>query len=299
MRQQISFLIVAALALSGIANAGPHGIYPTRQQRELNHVLSVPRVPPKLLYYGGPVLANVKTYSIMWGGSVDSTTQKQIGGFLSATVNSTYMDWLKEYNTTIKSVDGRQGTNQKLGRGTYVKQITITPANTSVKLDDKDIQAEIEKQIDSGALPKPDGNTLFMIYFPPGISITIDTMASCMAFCAYHEGFVSQKYGNIFYGVMPDQGGACSLGCGFSPTPFDSLTEVSSHELIEATTDPFPTPKDKPAYPQAWNTTDGNEIGDLCAGNATNLTTQGLTYTLQAEFDNTTGKCTTASYKSP
>jgi hypothetical protein len=166
-------------------------------------------------------------------------------------------------------------------------------------LDDKDIQAELDAQIDAGKLAKADGDTLYMIYFPPGISITIEGSASCQAFCAYHEGFKSQKYGNVFYGVMPDLGGACSFGCGGAGTRFDTLTSVSSHELIEAVTDPFPTPGNSPAYPQAWNTTDGNEVGDLCAGNDTTLSTQGLTYNLQQEFDNATHACAPGPYHSP
>ena len=82
---------------------------------------------------------------------------------------------------------------------------------------------------------------------------------------AIHEGFTSKTLGNIFYGVMPDLGGACSFGCGFHMNQFDSASIISAHEMIEAVTDPFPTPGSNPAYPQAWNTTDGSEIGDVCA----------------------------------
>ena len=42
-----------------------------------------------------------------------------------------------------------------------------------------------------------------------------------------------------------------------------------------------------------------NEIGDLCADNNTQLTTQGLTYTLQQEFDNVAGACTPGPFQSP
>jgi hypothetical protein len=294
-----------ALVFSSAAQAAPHGILRTHQQNELLKKLGLvaslrdSTTTAKVAYYGGPVISNAKVYTVMWSNAVDATTQKQIGAFFNSAVNSTYMDWLKEYNTNVTAVDGRAGTNQKIGRGKYLGQFTINPANKNTTLDDKDIQAELDHQIDIGALPAPDDNTLFMTYFPPNFSITIDNMGSCSAFCAYHEGFKSAKHGNVFYGVMPDLGGACSFGCGPEASMFDNLTSVSSHELIEAVTDPFPTPGNTPAFPQAWNTTDGNEIGDLCADNNTQLTTQGLTYVLQQEFDNAANACAPGPYQSP
>ena len=298
-----SVVLFAVLASVFSANvfAAPHGMILTKQQRFLSQILRdrTDTAAAKVVYYGGPVLANVKVYSVFWGKSVDSSVTSQIGSFFSATVNSTYLDWMKEYDTNIKAVDGRQGTNQHVGRGSYAGEYTITPKNTSASLNDPDVQAEIEYQVSTGALPKPDDNSLFMVYFPPGISISIDGQASCQAFCAYHEGFVSKTYGNTFYGVMPDMGGACSLGCGFNPAPFANMTEVTSHELMEAISDPFPTPGSTPAYPQAWNTTDGNEIGDLCAGNDTQLTTPAGSFTLQQEFQNSIGGCAAGPYASP
>jgi hypothetical protein len=298
VNRRLALLAFALLGVSCLAQAAPH-VLPTIQQLELQKLVN-PHKPfdgEKVLYYGGPVISNVKAYTVMWGSSVDSTTQAQIGAWLAATVDSSYLDWLKEYNTNITAVDGRQGTNQSIGRGTYVGQVVITPANTSQSLDDTDIQAELDHQMDIGALPVPDGNTLFMIYFPPGVSITVDGQSSCSSFCAYHEGFTSKTHGNVFYGVMPDLGGACSFGCGFNGDALANLTDVSSHEMTESITDPFPTAGSTPAYPQAWNTSDGNEIGDLCAQTSTQLTTSsGATWTLQQEYDNLTQSCAPGPY---
>jgi len=292
--------VVSISVLSTLAQAAPHGMYPTFERQKLLRDLGIGanRAEKKLFYYGGPVLGNVEVYAIIWGASVNSDTQKKIGDYYTAVVNSTHMDWLSEYNTSVKGIDGRDGTNQAIGRGKFMGQIVITPTHTASDLEDKDIQAELDLQIANGVLPKPTANTLFMTYFPPGVSIKIDGQGSCSAFCAYHEGFESKTNGNVFYGVMPDMGGACSFGCGFN-SQFDTTTIVSSHEFIEAVTDPFPTPKDKPVFPQAWNTTDGNEIGDICAGTQTNLTTQGMTYMLQQEFDNKTASCAAGPYQSP
>lgn len=295
-----AWLVFGLLALSSFAQAAPRGIFPTRQfDRYLKTHFPHHRDAQGLVYYGGPVISNVKAYAVMWGNKVDATVQKQIGGMLTATVNSTHMDWLNEYNTNINSVSGQPGSNQKIGRGTFGGQIMINPTHTGNHLDDKDVQAEIGHQISIHALPVPDANTIYIVYFPPGISITNGGMTSCQAFCAYHEGFVANNKQSIFYAVMPDLGGSCSLGCGFGHSRFDEMTEVTAHELIEAVTDPFPTPGDKPAFPQAWNTTDGQEIGDLCAGKGTRLSTNGLTYILQQEYDNKTNSCAPGPYQSP
>src|SRR5262249_41764676 len=73
--------------------------------------------------------------------------------------------------------------------------------------------------------------------------------------------------------------------------PFENLTIVSSHEALEAVTDPFPTPGDKPAYPQAWNTNDGQEIADLCQSQSGTVTGHGLTSKVSGEWDNKSSSC--------
>jgi hypothetical protein len=308
MKKHITLAIALALATSFVSVAAPHGMYLTKQMRDLNKTLSMldatqshtnrENGPGSVMYYGGAVISHAKVYAVIWGTAVDADTQKQIADYFKATVDSTYMDWLTEYNTDIKAVDGRDGTNQTIGRGSFAGQIAITPANTATDLKDSQVQAELDGQINAGVLPKPDADTLFMVFFPPGVGIAFDdgSGASCSAFCAYHEDFVSKTNGNVFYGVMPDLGGACSFGCGFAGSKFNNLTDVTSHELIEAITDPFPTPGSQPAFPQAWNTTDGQEIGDLCSGNSGQLTAGDATYVLQQEFDNKAGSCTVATY---
>jgi hypothetical protein len=268
-------------------------------QKALNPAKAAQAGP--LNYYGGQVIGSVKVYAVMWGPNVKSSTVKDIGDYFAAITNSTQFDFLKEYNTNKVAMDGRQGTNQTINRGKFMQLYTITPTNTATALKDSEVAAELEAQIAAGNLPKNDDDSLYMTYFPPGVSIAFDdgSGASCQAFCAYHEFHVSQTAGNLFYGVMPDLGGACAFGCGFHANPFDSLSIISAHELIEATTDPFPTPGSTPAYPQAWNDAQGSEIGDLCAFTENHLTTQGQTYLIQGEFDNATRACTVGPYQSP
>jgi hypothetical protein len=277
--------VLAALSLAVSASAAPHGMFYAKGARPK---IMRAQAGGGLQYYGGPVISHPKVYAVFWGGNVDSETQSKVGPFFSNILDSTYMDWLTEYNTTLTAVDGRKGTDQTLNRGTYAGALTITPINTSRSLSDADVQHELDAQIAAGKLPAATDDSLYMIYFPSGISISIDNSRSCSSFCAYHEGFKSAKSGaNVYYGVMP----VCGFGCDVAGSTFDSLSVVSSHECFEAITDPFPTPGDKPAYPQAWNDAGGQEIGDLCAQGNSTVTGHGLTSAVQWEYDNSIGGC--------
>ena len=241
-----------------------------------------------MLYYGGPVLPKIKVVSVIWGSDVSKATVKNIGPFLSGLVDSSFVDQLTQYSTNFATMNGHAGTHQTIARGTYAGQFTIAPSHKTTSLTDAAIQAELRAQIAGRHLPAPSQNTLYMVYFPSYITITTGKAVSCRDFGAYHSANPRTVGGNLFYGVMPD----CSLG-------FASETFVSSHEFAEALTDGIPTPGSHPAYPQAWNTSDGYEIADLCEGHRGTLAFGGKNYTVTQVFLNTTKACSTGSYHSP
>jgi len=139
-----------------------------------------------------------------WGDKVNPETKSKIGSFYENMLDSTYMDWLAEYDTNLVAVDGRQGTKQHIGRGTFNGAIEIQPTNGAASLTDENIQSELDGQIAARKLPPAGPNSLYMIYFPAGVSISIGKEKSCQSFCAYHEGFKSPRDGSpIYYGVMP------------------------------------------------------------------------------------------------
>ena len=78
------------------------------------------------------------------------------------------------------------------------------------------------------------------------------------------SGISSAKY--LYYGVIPDMTNyGCSSGCGSSSNPLDNLSSVSSHELVEAITDPaVGLAYSNNAYPLAWYEPTYGEISDIC-----------------------------------
>ena len=280
--------LLAATSFTARAEAPPAKAYhlyvPGRKP-----ILHPVQTTPTMLYFSGPVIAKIRVVSVMWTSAVNATVQSKIGGFYKAIVNSTFVDQLAQYDTNIVGVNGMQGTDQSIVRGSYAGKVVISPTNKSKTLSDGQVQTELLAQIQAGSLPKNNLNTLYMIYFPPGYTITLDGSKSCQSFGAYHFATsTTVAKSNVFYGVMPD--------CGYT---FDDTTIVSSHEYAEATTDAIPTPGSNPAYPQAWNDANGNEIGDLCEGTSGTLTAKKNTYLVQEIFLNSTNACGTGNFHSP
>jgi hypothetical protein len=285
-------LALGTLGLTAAAHAekvGAYHIMPTQAYLEKTGRVMPPLAKGDVKYYGGSVLAHAKVVSVIWGANVNPTTVAGIPDFSTALVNSTYVDQMSQYDTFLKAQDGRDGTQQHITRGEFLGQVQITPVNTKLSLTNDEVVKEMKHQIKAGFLPARDLDTLYMIYFPRNITISLDGIQSCRDFGAYHYAANDRKMkkSNIFYTVEPD--------CGFD---FNTITFIASHEFVEAVTDNIPTPGSNPAFPQAWNDVNGYEVGDLCGGSG-QLTAGSKKYTVTQYFLNTTGACSTGNYTSP
>ena len=68
--------------------------------------------------------------------------------------------------------------------------VTITQPTLSHSVTDAAIQKILQQQIKSNAsVPRPDANTLYFIYLPPGTAVVQGGPRSCQAFCGYHDTF--------------------------------------------------------------------------------------------------------------
>jgi|GEM_PF-4453249 len=230
----------------------------------------------QLQYYGGPLLPNVKVQLVYWNGSVQF--QDKLPGFYSYITQSPYFDWLNEYNAGGFSI----------GRGSYAGAFTDNASPATGQIEDADIRTELTSLISKNAVPQPDANTLYMFYFPPGLNIDMDGSGSCQVFCAYHNTYTNNGT-EINYGVIPDQGGSCAGGCGGNADQFNNETSVSSHEMIEAVTDPAVglVTGNTPQAPLGWYDANNGEIGDIC--NA--VQGQVGSYTVQRVWSNSRNLC--------
>jgi hypothetical protein len=258
-----------------------------------------------LTYRGGPIISNVQVIQVLYGSGsynpqVAGTSSPTMGNFFSDITSTGLISLMQQYNTNITG-----GTGQVFGNGTFAGLFQIIPsaANNGSTIDDSNIQAEILAQISAGHLPAPvidatgNPNTIYMVYFPPGKTITQGGSSSCVGggFCAYH-GTTSTLFNgkNVLYGVLPDMqaGSGCSTGCGTS-TVFGNYTSVTSHELVEAMTDAFVGIATVIGPPLAWYDATNGEIGDICNGQQASYVANGTTYTIQLEFSNAANNCVT------
>ncbi|KAJ3331563.1 hypothetical protein HDU76_002837 [Blyttiomyces sp. JEL0837] len=247
------------------------------------------RATAKLTYYGGPIIANVQVNPIVHG---NAAYQSDLVGFYQNAVNSTYWDMR---NLSIR-------TTKTLGRGTYGSAyVQPSPTSTTTSDDVNFIQPYLKNLVKTGVIT-PTANT-YVSYigtqFTLCLAITQGGYQSCSYFCAYHGTIdisslnVGTKY--LYFGVMPDQGGACAGGCSNTSSTFKNLCSVSSHEIVEATTDAAVGVATVVGSPLAWYDSTNGEIIDICnAQQATITGSNGITYTVQKEWSNKASACVAA-----
>jgi len=296
----------AALAQSGFSDAAMTSSS-SSQARPLHIVKIMPRVSAATIsapagahvtYYGGPVISNVQVIVVYWGSSISPTVQNNIPGFYSDVTNGPYLDLLAEYSTAGISFQGTT-TDEMIGRGSQVGVFSITPSVSGSQLDDSAIQTEIIAQIQAGNIPAPmtDAlgfvNTLYMVHFPLGITITEGGLKSCVpgGFCGYHGTF-ARLGKDIPYGVLPymGPGSSCYSSCGGS-TELENTTSVSSHELAESITDTGVGLAMSFGPPLAWYDVTNGEIADICNQESAYQTYNGHSWFVQSLFSNLQSNC--------
>ena len=226
-----------------------------------------PAPAPQLTYRNGPLLAAAEVYTIFWGSAWNTAPQTalmgQLNKFFDFILTSALIDQLKEYSVPSYTIAAGKRT------GTLV----VTSPTVGHSVTDSAIQHMIQNQIASNPkVPKPNKNTLYFVYMPPGVKVIQGGSASCTSFCGYHNDIAGQ----VFYAAMPYP--SCT-GCTGGLAPFDALTSTSSHELCEAITDAIPG--------QGWYDDTHGEIGDICAW----MTKKVGAYTVQLEWSNIQNKC--------
>jgi hypothetical protein len=249
------------------ASTGRHDpirIVPIRADASLT--VPAPTVAPNLTYRGGPLLTAVQIFTFFWGDGWQAQPQAglmpQIIQFFDYVVTSKLVDQLAEYSIAGSTI----------GRGANLGATPVA-ATLGKAVDDGAIQTLIQEEISSNAaVPQPTPNSLYVVFLPPGVAVSLGGGTSCTTLCGYH----SDINGQIFYAVVPYPD--CP-GCAGALSVLDALTSTASHELCEAITDPIPG--------QGWYDDNNGEIGDICAWQTRQLDA----YAVQLEWSNRAGRC--------
>lgn len=175
---------------------------------------------------GGGVLAKPNVVNVSFAGD---PLEGDIDTFASAMQGTSYWgDRTKEYGIAPLTVGAR------------IHDPTVWAATT----DDTAIQTWLTGQLagDAGVAagwPAPDANTVYVLYFPPGITVTMQgTGTSCVDFHGYHSNIALPGGQLVPYAVISR---CASIPEDTAATGIQYVSAVVSHEAIEAITDPFIT----------------------------------------------------------
>jgi hypothetical protein len=254
---------------------------------------------PAVFYHGGALLTHAQLSTVYYGqdwpnnfgNALDAAALDQ---FYKNILPSSYMSMLGEYGV---GKGGFVGHDVVSGGGSPAANTTVTEAG---------IQGMLSTELQSGRLPESTGSQLFMVYLPPNVKSQFDVTNSAYA---HHNSFqmwfthsvqtpigriVWQTLDNVYYGVVPHPTGNFTIsGLNF----FQQQTEVSSHELTEAVTDPRVWQDAAGWHGTGWHAGAvggnalGQEIGDLANLNYVTNFTFGFSlnptyYTVQKEWSN-------------
>jgi hypothetical protein len=189
------------------------------------------RCTPTVTYHGGLTLDHAYIQPVFYGAewSIWNAAHEQTAQLdyvLQDMTQSAWWDVLtKEYGITRPTL--------------LPGQILESSTNGIGWLDDTLIQKELE--------PYAVSNKLFVVFVEPGVAVSLSGSGanSQNSFAGYHY----TDYNGLYYAVIPYPGAVTPSPVAPDPEPnvqllrssiFDSLTDVTSHELAEAVTDSIP-----------------------------------------------------------
>ena len=222
-----------------------------------------------LVDHGGHQIPVAGFFAIYWNSTVANSAGSQnlpnlrteVQNFVGAFSSSPDYSIITQYGTTD------QISPMLVWAGDLVDS-----RSTQSSFSDSKVKSYIASLFTSG-LVAPDSHTIYGVYLPSGMKVTMQGGASCSAFCGYHGHFAYNGQ-DIKYAVFPyTDCRACSLP---GKAVADILTIVTSHEIREAVTDPDLN---------AWYDAAGYEADDKCAWhNLYQLKTGG--FWVQPEYSN-------------
>ena len=237
-----ALLLALAACSSDHHEAAPDAFVPPVDAPPPFQEASFGSAPQMVKVPGGDVLTAPKVVPIFFAN--DAAMQASVEDFLAQTAASSY--W------------GATTSEYGVGPLTILPTIvtTDTPPTTDTALATW-LAGHFNGQ--NGWPTAPDPQTIYSVFLPAGVVLHTSFGDSCQAFGAYHDEAMGTGT-SVVYALMP----RCT---GFGQD-LDELTVSTSHELIEAVTDPrvesTPAFGDLDPDHYIWAYTPGAEVGDMC-----------------------------------
>jgi hypothetical protein len=210
---------------------------------------------PKVINSGGRILASPKLYAVTFAND-DSVVTAKLTDFVERVGGTAYFSAnVSEY-----------------GVGPATAELPIALAERApATIDDSEIQSWLAAKLNAedAAFPLADAQTLFVLFYPAGTTVTVNSggqQQACVDFGGYHSSTtLDSAHGNavVPYAVVP----RCSV-TGIAD--LDVATSITSSQLLGAVTDPDPLNNPAWAFVDdnhlAWGLAiGGGETWSLCA----------------------------------
>lgn len=272
-------------------------------------------IPGQLVFHGGTVMQSNTVHAMYWfpsGYSVNSSWTSAVNSFFSNVAS----DSGKTSNVFSVTPQYGVGYNAHFAGGAIdTDPFPTSGCSAGVSgrpcLSEEQIFTELQAfakregwaadpdaVTGSNAQPAAHPTHLFVVYLPPNVADCFDDQSACSAnsanpyYCAYHTAWMDDAQTYV-WANMPwswDDPG-CQAGTYPNSLESDTAADVTSHEYIEALTDP---------YLDAWYDAGGYEIADKCQSSFGSTLTGGgdynqlihsARYWLQLEYSNKLGDC--------
>jgi hypothetical protein len=294
---------ISAVASNGTAKSHSVHIFHSRgHARPSASVSKAASASSNVTYHGGPVMAGTtNVYAIFWepaGSTVSTNYNTLIERYFGDVGGSPLYKISNQYTQT----GGTFPSNAVLADSL----VDTTSTYPESPLLDSDIQAEVA-HAQSVKGWSPGSNHIFFVFTGKDIGLCSDSShtectpevtnpPNTTPFCAYHYYFGTNPNYTIYaampYAASPSFNGLCTPGSSPNNDDADQAINVTSHEQMEAATDPYPS------LNPAWTDSSGNEIGDLCAWTFGPNNAQGADvvwnshgYIVQQEWSNAISGC--------
>jgi len=260
----VAAVLTASMSFVGSASAGEPAAPATPQRG------SKPHSNTNLVDHGGPVLAASHVYAIWWGPKSGFPSDAQ--AYLTSMFNG--LD-----GTSFLGISGQYMRSAAVHTA-FVASGSYSSAPPSRSPAVSTIVSEVGRAIQANGWTA-DPSAIYFVYtsnFPGHVN-----------FCAWHsDGTLPGTSTTVQVAYMPNTAGVagCDPGNLYGVSGSQgarSLANVSSHEFMEAITDP---------QISAWYDQSGSEIGDKCAWQfASAVTLSTGSYQLQEEWSNSARGC--------
>ena len=216
--RRFTFVILAAIAGCTRAPSCPRPPAPAPTPADAANGTLLARKLPRIEYRGGPFLRNPKVVTITFTND-DPKLVSRLEQF-GATI--TRSPW---WHTVTDGYCAKPGGC--IGDGSAGSPVHLDEA-LPADLRDTDVDALLLRTAKAGRLGPIDKETLLLVYLPKGVSLTDATTRFCTGHARAFHRSLELDGARIAFAVLPR--------CGDEA----QLTGSASHEILEATTNPFP-----------------------------------------------------------